>query len=234
MHNPTVKRVLIGLGLLLLLLIVVEVVGLLRMKASVKTYANYWNQRSKQSGELTYVALGDSAAQSIGASKPQEGYVGLLADRLQAATGKKVRVINLSVTGARIRDVTTRQLPQLAQYQPDIVTIEVGANDVVDFNEAAFRQDFAGLVKALPAHTYVADMPYFGGRLYTRERFARTASGIVANNLKNTDLRPVALHRVTEERKSIFNNSYDLFHPSDRSYKNWADAFWQAMKNQLP
>ena len=222
------------LGVVILILVIIDGAGLVHLLTSVKSYASYWNDRSKQGGELTYVALGDSAAQGIGASKPQNGYVGVLDERIEHATGKKVRVINLSVTGARIRDVTTKQLPQLAQYQPDIVTIEIGANDVVTFNEKNFRTDFAELVDKLPPGTYISDMPYFGGRYSSREKYAVTASKIIADDVKGTDLRFVPLHQVTEQRKSIFNNSYDLFHPSNRSYRNWADAFWQAMQNRLP
>lgn len=71
----------------------VELVGLTR---SVEARAEYWSVPRGEPGELLYVALGDSAAQGIGASSPETGYVGVLAARLRASTGRSVEVVNLS------------------------------------------------------------------------------------------------------------------------------------------
>jgi lysophospholipase L1-like esterase len=51
-------------------------------------------------------------SQGIGARDVSGGWVGQLHARL-AAEGHRIRLINLSVTGARVRDVVDRQLPQL-------------------------------------------------------------------------------------------------------------------------
>ena len=53
-------------------------------------------------GDLVYVALGDSAAQGIGASTSDNGYVGLVADRLRERTGNPVLGVNLSRSGATV------------------------------------------------------------------------------------------------------------------------------------
>ena len=55
--------------------------------AGIPRASDYWSVPRGEAGGLLYVALGDSAAQGIGASHPDRGYVGLLADRLRAATG---------------------------------------------------------------------------------------------------------------------------------------------------
>ncbi|MHB8274889.1 MAG: hypothetical protein ACYDC9_09005 [Dermatophilaceae bacterium] len=61
-----------------------------------------------------YVTLGGSAAQGVGASSPRRGYVSLVAEQLSRSTGRPVRVINLSRSGARVRDVVDEQQPRLA------------------------------------------------------------------------------------------------------------------------
>lgn len=61
----------------------------------------HWAQ--PQQGTLTYVALGDSAGVGVGVDDPAQGYVGVIAKRLAETTGQTVRVVNLSVTGAKSR-----------------------------------------------------------------------------------------------------------------------------------
>src|SRR4051812_35356027 len=107
------KKIFIAAGILILLLIALEAIKLFQLKTSVSSYATYWKQRASTAGELTYVVLGDSAAQGVGASDPDKGYVGLIAKRLAAKTGKSVRVVNLSVYGAGVDDVIRKQLPLL-------------------------------------------------------------------------------------------------------------------------
>ncbi|HEX5797987.1 MAG TPA: hypothetical protein VFX79_01410 [Candidatus Saccharimonadales bacterium] len=77
-------------------------------------YQKYWtssNLEDINKHDFVYVALGDSAAQGIGASTPLKGYVGLIAEELQKGREKDVKVINLSKSGAKIADVLQAQLP---------------------------------------------------------------------------------------------------------------------------
>ena len=78
-------------------------------------YRQYWeasNERARHSGGPLWVALGDSTAQGLGASAPDRGYVGQLLVELQEAQRRPWRVVNLSVTGARISDVVREQVPR--------------------------------------------------------------------------------------------------------------------------
>lgn len=116
-------------------------VRLWQLRRSVEQYRSYWSVPQGQPGGTLYVALGDSTAQGIGASGPERGYVGLVAQRLAVATGRPVQVLNLSRSGARVHDVVTEQLPRLAGLSPDLVTVAVGANDLKQYDEARFRAD---------------------------------------------------------------------------------------------
>lgn len=224
------KRVFVIVGFLVFLLILAEVLSLLQLRSSLATNAEYWRQRSSQAGELTYVALGDSAAQGIGARQPDKGYVGILSDRLATKTGKSIRVVNLSVSGAKLRDVIDKQIPQLKDYNPDFITVEVGANDVVKYDSEKFAAEFQELSKSLPAKTVVANMPYFGGRI-SRDNEIKSANKIVDAAAIKNELIVVDLYTYTKEGDTPFNYAADFFHPSNRGYRNWADAFWTKLKD---
>lgn len=211
------------------MLVLAEIISLLQLRASLTSNATYWHHQAQQSGELTYVALGDSAAQGIGASRPNKGYVGLLAQRLATQTGKSIRVVNLSVSGAKIQDVIDKQVPQLSKYQADFVTIEVGANDVVAFDASAFKARYEALIPLLPANTIVSNMPNFGGRVH-RVNAVLAANQIIADAAASRNLHVADLYHYTKSRESPFNYAADFFHPSNRGYRNWADAFSEKLK----
>jgi len=60
-----------------------------------------------------WVVLGDSTAQGLGAPSPEGGYVGQALAELRLRTGQRWRVLNLSTSGALIRDVLGGQLPRV-------------------------------------------------------------------------------------------------------------------------
>lgn len=88
-----------------LVLVAVWAVKLGQVALGASSNADYWSQPQGETGGLLYVALGDSAAQAVGTSDPRHGYVSLLADRLRESTGRPVEIVNLSRSGARIKDV---------------------------------------------------------------------------------------------------------------------------------
>ncbi len=223
------KRLLIVVGFLVLTVIFAEIISLLQLRASLTSYAAYWQEQKTEQGEITYLALGDSAAQGLGASKPENSYVGLIADRLREKTGKTVRVVNLSKSGAKIQDVIDNQIPLIDKYGADFITLDIGGNDVVSFNEQQFRTEFNELATLLPEKTVVSNVPYFGGRI-KRANEVDKANVIVENATEANDLRLADLYSVTKSRDSIFGYAADFFHPNDRGYRNWADAFWNVLK----
>lgn len=227
-----IKRALLILAVIVVALLLLEAVNLLRLRANISRYATYWQQQKAMTGQFTYVALGDSAAQGLGASQPQRGYVGLLAAQIAATTGETVRTVNLSVTGARINDVLAKQLPELKNYKPDLLTVEIGANDVNHWNERLFTAQYNELAKSLPAGTIIANVPYFGGRI-RNNALALKANRIIAQAARQNHLRLVDLQTYTRDHQSLLNYASDLFHPSDKGYRNWDGAFWQVVRPLL-
>ncbi len=227
------KRFILAIIVLIALLLILEIISLFELKSKVKQYAQYWQKPRPKSGTLTYVALGDSAAQSVGASAPQLGYVGLLAKKIALKTGRKVRVVNLSVSGARVQDVINDQLPKLYRLRKvDLITLEIGANDVVHWEYEAFERTYEQLLALLPKSTVIANVPYFGGRI-RRNAEARHANQIIQRIALSKGYRLVDLFTYTRRYQSIFNYASDLFHPNNRGYRNWCEAFWQIVESKL-
>lgn len=230
------------LAVLTTLALAVLVVALLGWRVlgvfwSVDDYAAYWRERAAVPGDLTLVALGDSTAQGVGADRPERGYVGLLADRLAARTGRSVRVVNLSRTGAKVDEVLRVQVPHLAGLDADLVTVAVGANDAGRTPTPVFAERFARLLAALPEGSYVADVPQFADI----PNFVNGPRIVPARDLAAAARRALAAHpalvAVPLERSVRFGwRDYggDWFHPGDRGYRRWADVFWARIEPRLP
>lgn len=212
--------------IIIVAIILCELLALAWLASTVSSYKNYWAQKAGDSGEITYLALGDSAAQGIGATSPMRGYVGLVAKRLEQQTNKSVKIVNLSKTGAKMSDYLAEQAPRIADIKADVVTIEIGANDVLGFDPVAYRANFKKVLATLPDGTYVSNMPVFNSRPGSKSKAAQ-ASDIIGEELKAyPKLNFVDLQKQTSENQSIFGFAPDLFHPNNLSYKHWADAFW--------
>lgn len=186
----------------------------------------WWRTHAKEKGDLLYVAIGDSAAQGIGASAPNRGYVGILADHIRLATGKTVRVLNLSVSGATVELAVRDQLPRSVKLQPDFVTVAIGANDIAQWDRVRFEAGIREVFAALPAHALVADLPCF--HLPHNERKIAVANRIVRDVAAEHGLTVVPLHATTKReglRSVLSQVANDMFHPNDRGYRIWAEAF---------
>ena len=202
----------------------------------VTDYATHWAVRPDgyPAGVLHYVALGDSAAQGVGGSTVNAGYVPLIAARLAEATGREVAVTNLSVSGAVSEDVVTKQLAQLAElpFTPDVVTMDIGANDVVfpGHDAETFGRSMRIILPSLPEGSFVADVPWF--MIPGLDRQSREMAAKAVELIETFGHHLVAIH---ETSRAVGHLSYlryvarDFFHPNDRGYASWADAFWDAI-----
>ena len=210
-----------------------------RLAARIPVNSRYWRERKEEAGELTYVAIGDSAAQGIGASRPQHSYVGLIAEHIAAATGRTVRVANLSISGGTVRMAIDFELGQARHLDPDIVTVCIGANDIASggdqgFDEERFGRDIRQLLDGLPAHAIIADLPsFYVGR---NERRVRAANRVLREEAAARNLTLVPLYAATKRQGAwgiLTQSAGDLFHPNDRGYRVWAAAFTSAVDARL-
>jgi lysophospholipase L1-like esterase len=200
----------------------------------IPTHAAWWRKQREKTGELLYVAIGDSAAQGIGASRPHRSYSGVIARHIRERTGRTVRVVNLGISGATVRIAIDRQLPRLAKLQPDILTVSIGANDIAAFDPARFERDIRELLAALPGHAIVADLPTF--YFLPAEKRVTAANRILREQSGERGLTVVPLH-ARMKRQGLWGVTTqfagDLFHPNDRGYRVWASAFVPAVDRRL-
>lgn len=200
-----------------------------RLNETLPVHSAWWRDYAKTEGDLLYVAIGDSAAQGIGASAPKNSYVGVIADHVHAVTGRSVQVANLSVSGATVALAVADQLPRFSPYSPDLVTVAIGANDIAAFDPELFSTGIRTVFAALPDDAIVADLPYFF--FPWNEKKVAVANRILREAAAERGLTVVPLHESMRRQglRGIFTQfAEDLFHPNDHGYRVWASAFLPA------
>jgi acyl-CoA thioesterase-1 len=181
-----------------------------------------------------WVVLGDSTAQGLGAPSPRNGYVGQTLRQLRHATGRRWRVVNLSVSGCLTRDVVAGQLPLLADLdpRPDLVTCGAGANDILYSPPGRLFSDLRGMLAAVPDDTVLLDLPLLSGFWGLVGRMSVPYISRI-----NRVIHEVAGERglrVAEVSRSFVppwagKFSVDNFHPSQDGYRDWSRALVQAL-----
>ena len=201
---------------------------------AIPVNSDWWKQQRARGGELLYVAIGDSAAQGIGASQPGRSYVGVVAKHIRSRTGKELHVVNLGISGATLKIAIEKELPALARLHPEIVTVSIGANDIPTFEPVRFERELEQLFGALSPWAIIADLPTF--YFLPAERKVRMANSILRAVAERHGLTVVPLH-ATMKRQGIWGVTTqfagDLFHPNDRGYRVWGSAFFDAVDERL-
>jgi len=80
-----------------------------------------------------FVALGDSFTEGLSDERPDgthRGWADMVAVRL-AQDNPDLEYINLAVRGKKMRQVATEQVPVAIDWEPDLVSIGAGANDII-------------------------------------------------------------------------------------------------------
>jgi acyl-CoA thioesterase-1 len=200
------------------------------LNSLLPVHSKWWRERFTADGALSYVALGDSAAQGIGASTPWHSYVGRIAAHVRRTTHGTIGIKNLSVSGATTHQCKVDQVPRLADYPADIVTVAIGANDIGDFHPKKFEKNLRTIYSALPSHAIVADLPFM--LLPESEKKVAVANEIVRRVAGELGLAVAPLYATTRSQGYLGtyrNTAKDLFHPNDAGYKVWASAFYSAI-----
>ena len=182
---------------------------------------------------MRFVALGDSF--TIGTSV---GTAERWPEQLAARMPELELVANLGVNGFTSGDVIDVELPQLPQLRPELVTLLIGVNDVVQgVPEAPYRGNVADILDALvrqvgASRVLVVTTPDYtvtpAGADYGDP--ATQAAAIRRNNAINTELaeaRGIAVAdiydlslRAGEDRSLVAS---DGLHPSGAQYALWVE-----------
>lgn len=189
------------------------------------------------SPSLRFVVVGDSTSVGVGA-QPQESFPWILAKRLAEKFEVELHVVGVS--GARITDAASDQVPAAIALKPDLVLIEIGANDATHLTSSkTVRTKMTQMLDAFgkaKIPVVVAGPPDMG----TTRAFAeplRTLSGYSGAKVQR------AIEKIVHPRGIPFvdlaagtgpafdadpNRYYstDLFHPSAEGYALWAEVIF--------
>ncbi len=194
---------------------------------------------------VRYLALGDSYTIGTGATETSRNFPSLLAQRLERASGRPVAVLNLGVNGFTTHDLIRVELPP-ARQTPDLVSVLIGANDVVQGSDAAaYRQalqtiyDFVArfrlaagrvLTVAIPDFSVVPTAGDYGKPETLRARI--DAFNQIAG--EESQARRFDFVDISEVSRSGISRSdwtaADGLHPADAQYAAWADVIWRAVE----
>src|SRR5215472_16967987 len=182
-----------------------------------------------------YLALGDSYTIGTGATDESHGWPAIIAARLAA------ELSNPAVNGYTTEDLIRDELPLVARLNPDIVTVLIGVNDLVQGRSSdQYRHSLATIYDAIedrpvvavsiPTWSYVPAAAGFGGA----ERVERLTGEFndvgrgqaTARGFAWVDIGPVS----TSGIGSPGWIASDDLHPGDAQYAAWAEVIWPVVR----
>jgi lysophospholipase L1-like esterase len=182
---------------------------------------------------LRYLVLGDSTAVAVGGTY-ERGIARQSARHLAAS--HQVVLKNVAVSGARVHDVLTEQLPRVGSFVPDVVLLDVGANDVVHLTRAApLERELEAILQDLFSRNRNVKIVVTGSAdMSSPPRIPRVLRGLSGHRtrvLHRVFERAVATHHLTfapiaRDTGPAFKRDHSLFdadrfHPNDRGYELW-------------
>lgn len=193
-----------------------------------------------------FVAIGDSAAEGVGATDHTRSYTGIIYSMIKEQF-PKTEYHNFARFGASSKEVIDEQLKQTIEMNPDLITISVGANDI---NQKVLPKKFASqlrhIIETLQKETHakivINNMPDFT-KSHGLSRMHRTISSLVISRYNKV------IEKVASEYDVFFVDLYthskvyakfypeviadDKFHPSDFGHALWANTIMTAIANHI-
>ncbi|MFL5629478.1 MAG: SGNH/GDSL hydrolase family protein [Ktedonobacteraceae bacterium] len=193
-------------------------------------------------GPVTYVAIGASDAVGVGSNQPDaQGYVPLIAAHLP----KGSHLVNLGISGIRVHEALTQELPIALATSPNLVTIWLVANDFVGgVSYDDYIHDLNTLLAQLQANThaqlFMANLPDLT-RLPAFAKLSPTQKAQMQHQILHWNagiaMSATQYHITLVDLYSHGSQltahpeyiSADGFHPSPSGYVQLSDIFWQAI-----
>ncbi|HYD79999.1 MAG TPA: arylesterase [Paucimonas sp.] len=186
---------------------------------------------SAYSASKTILVVGDSLSAEYGLARGT-GWVPLLEKRLQQEK-IEARVVNASISGDTTSGGKSRLPPLLEKHRPDVVIIELGANDALRGLQIAAAEanlrDMIAAARKQRSRVLLVGMripPNYGAE-YTGKFFAMYSR--LAKETKSA-LVPFLLEGVAE-RPELFQA--DRIHPTAQAQPIMLDAVWPHLKPLL-
>lgn len=189
-----------------------------------------------QGPALRYIASGDSTSVGVGASTIENTYTYRIADELSKT--HTVTYKNVGVSGAKTADLLASQISPIINFNPDIITISIGANDVThllnnDGIYERYNKIISQLVNNTKATIYITNIaivdraPLIPFPIRKIFEFKINKLNPKLLSLETDRVKFVDIHEFGWDQYKDINITFaaDDFHPSDEGYNNWTNAF---------
>lgn len=207
--------------------------------------------------DTRYMALGDSIAAGFAATPATQGYVYRLYKQGVFAPIPNVLFSNSAVPGATSTDILLYQVPQVARFRPDVITLSSGGNDLLSVLSGAdpavvlgtFQLNLTDILLSLcsgsPAPTIIVGNQYtipaiidvVPGADFILDQFNLIIGGVSAGiQATGCDVRVADIHTAFLGRHGLLlieKNGASPFevHPTNAGYGVIADAFREAWED---
>jgi lysophospholipase L1-like esterase len=187
---------------------------------------------------LKYLALGDSYTIGTGSSDDAHAWPSIVAARLGA------ELTNPAVNGYTTLDLIRDELPDVQRIEPDIVSVLIGVNDLVQGRSAdEYRRSLTTIYDAvsgrlvvavsIPTWSYVPAAAEFGGNDHV-DRLTRVFNEVARDQAEGRGYKWVDLTEASTG--GIGSDGWiasDGLHPGDVQYAAWAEAIWPAFQRAI-
>ncbi|NYT57643.1 arylesterase [Alcaligenaceae bacterium] len=190
-----------------------------------------WAQTQHNSPAPTILVIGDSLSAEYGLRR-DSGWVSLIEKRLHDQKFSH-HIQNSSISGDTTSGGLSRFPAALKEYQPDIVIIELGANDALRGLSLAMTEknlsEMIALAQQADARVLLLGMqiPPNYGRAYTQQ--FQGLYPLLAER-HNTQLTPFLLEGIAADRERF---QPDGIHPNEAAQEVLADNVWQQLEPML-
>ena len=242
-HYPTISpqvKALLSIASLCLLVLFLASCGQISESPPNHT-SNAQQVNQAPNNQITYVAIGASDSFGIGTSDPYtQNWPTDLAEKL----GQKVHLINLGIPGIQVHDALNIELPVALDSHPDLVTIWLAVNDLVNnVPISSYSHDLDLMVSRLqaqapPAHILIANvpdlalLPYFSK--YNPQGLPKRIQAYNATIATIAQQHHVILVDLSQQNYDLRDHpeyiSNDGLHPTELGYLQLAELFYKALQ----
>jgi lysophospholipase L1-like esterase len=196
---------------------------------------------------IRYLALGDSYTIGTGASDESHNFPSIVSGLLSKATGTRVEVTNPAINGFTTLDLIAKELPLIERIKPDLVTVLIGVNDLVQ-NRSVDEYK----VSLATIYDRIRGLALEGGRVAAigipnwsvvpaATQFGEAQFIKAVTNAFNAAARREALERGFTWVDITWVSTYrlgapgwiaaDQLHPGDIQYAAWAEVIWDQVRD---
>jgi len=196
---------------------------------------------------IRYLALGDSYTIGTGASDESHNFPSIVSGLLAKATGAKVDLTNPAVNGFTTVDLIAKELPLIDRIKPDLLTILIGVNDLVqnrsvdeykaslvtiyDRIRGLALEDGRVAAIAIPNWSVAPAAQQFGEpqfiRAVTTAFNAAAKREALERGFTWVDITWVSTYRLGSPGWI----ATDQLHPGDAQYAAWAEVIWDNVRD---